>query len=178
MPLHDSDEPLRPGGFTFLELIVALAIAGITVTALVGLFRASLTATRFALRQTSVLSNARKALVSEGPQRGLIWAIQESSSTAVSLSSYSLNLLLPAGAFNYALSGDTLNKTQSGVVYAQSKGLSQMEVKYYGLDSNGLITVAASTDTAVYVTTSFTLNGRLIKDATYYLYSGAWLRNR
>jgi prepilin-type N-terminal cleavage/methylation domain-containing protein len=169
---------VRRGGFTFLELLVALVIAGIVVTALIGLFKAALTSTRFTLRQTFVLSNARKALVGDGSHRGIIWGIQESTSTAVSLSPTSLNLLLSSSSLNYALSGEILNKTQSGTTYPLAKGLSDIEVKYYAMDSNGLIMVAPSTDTAMYVTAAFTLRGRLMKETTFYLYSGAWLRNK
>lgn len=178
MSLYDPDKPLRRGGFTLLELIVALAVAGITVAALVGLFRASLTATRFALRQTSTLSSARKALVSEGPHKGILWAVQ-GSTAVVNLSPSSLSLVLPGSvSMDYAMQGDILKAIEAGTTYYQAKDVGALSVNYYNINSNGLIQVSTDANVAQYVTVSFTLKGHLAKESTHYLYSGAWLRNK
>ena len=162
-------------GVTLIELIVGVAITAIVSAITLGLFRAGIYAYNYSLRQAFVLSSARKAIHAKGNSLGLLWAVQDAQA-AVNLSSSTLTIKPSSGsALKYWIGNETLFQEQLSFTQPQALGISNLQINYYGLDSQGKITESASASNAILVTTWLTLESR--RKRTYLFFSGSSMRN-
>lgn len=163
---------------TLPELLVGVALSAMIALVLARMFQVTLRAAQATLRQSGTLASSRRALVNAGPHRGMLWAAREALQ-ARSLSTSTLELSLPVlSEYAYAVSGETLVKTQDGVEWAQATGVSSLTLSYFEIDASGRIFASTAASSASYVQVRLTATGRGPRERRYDFVSGAWLRNR
>lgn len=178
MPRYGSYQSLRRRqGITLVELVIGISIAGIIGLIVAGMFKAGMIAYRYSVRQNAILTAARKAFQGEGAHTGILWGTLAGAAIPVlSPSSLAVN---PSAAptITYSVTDGVLYRTQTGLPKELSKGITSLQVNYYGLDGTGRIIECAIASCASLVTTLITLQGPG-KDKTYTFFSGTTLRNR
>ena len=173
-PVH---EPLKRGGFTLLELVIGIALAGVVGLVTSGLFKAGIKSYNYSYRQTRIISSARKSLAGDGSRSGMILAAQG----AVSVDSLSSSRLpvTPAGDFSTAffVSGDNLYRSRLERDTLQADMVSGIAVSYYSMDDTGHIMVATAPASASFVISQIIMKGKLSYDKKYTFVSGTRLHN-
>ena len=174
---YPAHEPLKRGGFTLLELVIGISLAGVVGLVTAGLFKAGLKSYNYSYRQTRIISSARKSLVGDGPRSGMIFAAQGAVSVD-SLSASSLTVT-PAGDFSttFFVSGDNLYRSRLERDTLQADMVSSVTVSYYSMDDIGHIMVATAPAAASFVTSQIIMKGKLSYDKKYTFVSGARLHN-
>lgn len=162
-------------GFTLVEAVVGMAVLALISLGVAGIFKAGMSASNYTLRQTFVVSNARKALLGDGARKGLVWDLREAEAvTALSTGSVSVS---PPGSsvLSFTLGADFLRRTHSGVSKEQAKGVTGLGVSYYNFDDGGRVVESTAPASAMLVTTELVLSRRGQRE--YRFLSGARLRN-
>jgi hypothetical protein len=139
---------------------------GIAVGAIIGLLvatmlKAGTKTLQYALRQSRVLTNARKAIEGDGSKRGLLWSVRAASS-ATALSPDSLTVGLPANPplkLHYSVCPDGLCESQSSNDVSIAEGVTSLSFDYYNLDANGRIMASTAPESVTLVSGFLELSG-------------------
>ncbi|TBR22534.1 type II secretion system protein [bacterium] len=162
-------------GFTLIEAVVGMAVLALIALGVAGIFKAGMQASNYTLRQTFVVSNARKALLGDGPRKGLVWDLRESEAVT-SLSAGSVSATAPGSStLSYALGNDALARTHSGVSKEVAKGVTGLGAAYFNFDDAGRVIESTTPASAMLATTEVVLSRRGQRE--YRFLSGARLRN-
>ena len=162
-------------GMTLVELVMGLVIISVITGVITGLFKAGITSFNTTLRQTLVLTNARKAFDGDGNSYGLLWQAREAGSINT-LSASGLHLDSPRGfPVQYLVSDGVLWNVQQGDKTEQAKSISAMQTKYYQMNAQGIIMESAEASSATMITANLQMQSPQKK--TYSFFSGAQLRN-
>lgn len=175
MRQHRVYQSLKSKGVTLVELMIALAVMGLVVGVVSTLLLTAVKSFNFTLRETSSLTNSRQAFDANRSRRGLLWQARDARAIgALSGSGLTVNLT-DGSTVQYTLTNNGLMKTSGAAVVTQALNINSMEVKYYGVNSQGLVVESTSPALALMVTAWIQIP-QAKKNATFF--SGASLRNK
>lgn len=163
-------------GMTLVEAVIGIAVLALISLGVAGIFKAGMQSSNYTLRQTFVISNARKALLGDGAREGLLWDLRDASSVA-SLSTGTAVISRPGtSAITYFAGADALLRSHSGVSREQAKGVTALSLAYYNFNDAGVVIESTAPLSAALVTTEITMRRRSQRE--YRFMTGARLRNQ
>jgi hypothetical protein len=163
-------------GVTLVETMMGLALVMLLTAVITGLFGAAMKSFTYSTRQTTVLSNARKALDGGSAKPGMAWQARQALSIS-GLTATQLTVNAPDGSTSqYGLSGQALSLTKSGLVTPLATNVTSLQLSYYNADASGRIMV--STDTASSSLVTAWMQTQQPGRKTYTFFTAARLRNR
>jgi len=169
---------MRSAGFTFLELLLGVALTAILGVVSARLLQAGLKTYSYTARQAVALSTGAAALRGEGTRPGLV-VTARSAKTISSLSPTSLVVTSPSAVVTtFTVSNGALTRTSSlGSLVFQASGVEPLAVNYYNIDGAGLIVESTVAAWATMATFNLNVRGLPGSSRSYNLFSGVGLRN-
>lgn len=165
-------------GVTLVELMMGVVTAVIIGAASAGLLKAGIMTYTFSVAQNEALTKTRKAVSGEGSVSGIVpagrgaYAVDALNASQVAVLSSSAAVVT-----SYYISSGSLFKSKGGTAGLHAESITSVEVNYYNMDSNGLITESTSAASARLVTALVTMAGKTSKLKDHKLFSGTTLRN-
>lgn len=161
---------------TIIELTIGSAVIGIIAIVMAGIFKAGVGSSNYSLRQGLVVANAQKAVFGERLRRGVSRALQDGVGVNA-LNADSLDFRTwDSPDVDYYIENGNLIRSHSGLAKPQAVGVTGLEVRYYNLDSNGLIIESTAAVSAQLVTARIAMQGKG-STKSYAFFTGATMRN-
>ena len=159
---------------TLIELTLSMIILGTMAMVIAVMFREAIIANKLCRKETTILTNVRKAIHGDGPIRGLLFDALYASSTT-SLGSATLATASPDVAITtWSLSSSDLQRAEGSTTTTLATGVLSFGCSYYTLYATGTIRPATVASDSRLVTFSFSAKPG---GGTLTFYSGGNLRN-